>query len=834
MTDTTPAQVAPSPTAATAPRIVLFGRTAAGKTSLLGALAEAAIAQQDLLHGRLIDPSHHLDDLRSTLYAGGPSPTDTEVVAYPVDFEPFSEGRASTPRHFPVVLIDCDGNAAHALLEPPEQHKVAPAEGALVRQLAEADTLVLAIDAASSPEQMEAAFEELHFFLQELEQKRGNAAEVGGLPVFLVLTKCDLLVQPGDMFADWLEHIEARKRDIDGRFRAFLDRQQPEVGRAFGRIDLHVWATAIQRPQFARTAASHEPFGVAELFRQCLEEAAEFRQLRGRSQNRLRWTVGGAAAVATVLGVLIVGGVIDNLTTTDLPLHREIASLRASEPLPGSRLVGDVSDLQNRLSELDRIHEDPTFAELPRDDKKWVGDRIEELRRYLAYFKELRGEPRPVSRDTLPKLQEMEERLNTKLALPDPDWAASGAGEMHRELLADIKALREGVVRMQQWYQDSSSRLTDLREFRGYGSGAGSRQKWTNEAVAALAVTVPPTLEDKLKLPGSATSLTYAATHHFRAVKDARKEWEADHSRLQHLLEVLSALGLAPPATDRPALLVFPPTPTMALVRERSQQWQQAHPVSEKDIALDSIPAAVREAVKDAARTNYEYLLEPGRAEVLRQLQRGGTGADETPARWQAVREWLSKPEELADWRILARVLLRLSDPAAPDPVPALQEFLNRPEIPLAFRRVYLDIPQELVKRITPGSNARFELFHSSEPDASPAIALPLTEEGEYKDMGETWHRCTFSLAKEDQITFRPGDAFRASLRLRGDQVLTWASQRSTLYRMECLRRPPRLHRTGESSSEGTPQEGLRLSFDPEDGVPRVPDLVPHVRLEPR
>ena len=63
-----------------------------------------------------------------------------------------------------------------------------------------------------------------------LEQGRGQRTEVGGLPIFLVLTKCDLLAQVDDKALDWIEHIEERKRQLDGRFREFLARQSPGEG----------------------------------------------------------------------------------------------------------------------------------------------------------------------------------------------------------------------------------------------------------------------------------------------------------------------------------------------------------------------------------------------------------------------------------------------------------------------------------------------------------------------------------------------------------------------------------------------------------------------------
>jgi hypothetical protein len=125
---------------------------------------------------------------------------------------------------------------------------------------------------------------------------------VSGLPVFLVLTKCDLLAQPNDKIADWIEHIEERKRQVNERFHAFLDRATQSNG-SFGKIDLHLWATAVKRPALAGSPGKPtEPFGVAELFRQCLETAEDFRQRTRRSSRRLLYTLLG---VGGILGVLL-------------------------------------------------------------------------------------------------------------------------------------------------------------------------------------------------------------------------------------------------------------------------------------------------------------------------------------------------------------------------------------------------------------------------------------------------------------------------------------------------------------------------------------------------
>src|SRR5438874_1734483 len=112
MSNITTTPPAPLPTVGRdALRIVLFGMPAAGKSSLLGALAEAAAAQEHVLHGRVADLSHGLTELRHRLYDETPRRTVEEVVPYPITFEPINgEARLAA------LLIDCDGRVANDLL----------------------------------------------------------------------------------------------------------------------------------------------------------------------------------------------------------------------------------------------------------------------------------------------------------------------------------------------------------------------------------------------------------------------------------------------------------------------------------------------------------------------------------------------------------------------------------------------------------------------------------------------------------------------------------------------------------------------------------------------
>src|SRR5437763_5359547 len=98
-------------------RIVLFGMPDAGKSSLLGALAQAAQTQEHVLNGRLLDQGHGLVELQRRLYEERPRQTLEEVAPFPVRLEPFPQrGDDAAPPPLDAVLFDCDGRVANELL----------------------------------------------------------------------------------------------------------------------------------------------------------------------------------------------------------------------------------------------------------------------------------------------------------------------------------------------------------------------------------------------------------------------------------------------------------------------------------------------------------------------------------------------------------------------------------------------------------------------------------------------------------------------------------------------------------------------------------------------
>src|SRR5437868_1798729 len=113
-----PAQTTPTQPATIDPgavRVVLFGMPDAGKSSLLGALAQVAQSQERALGGRLIDLTSGLAELQRRVYDDRPRETLEEIVPYPVAFDPFTGPKPDPDHRESAVLVDCDGRAANDL-----------------------------------------------------------------------------------------------------------------------------------------------------------------------------------------------------------------------------------------------------------------------------------------------------------------------------------------------------------------------------------------------------------------------------------------------------------------------------------------------------------------------------------------------------------------------------------------------------------------------------------------------------------------------------------------------------------------------------------------------
>ncbi len=822
---------------AAALRIVLFGMPDAGKSSLLGALAQAGQIQEHLLNGHFTDLSQRLAELQQRLYEERPLSTLEEVVPYPVAFEPFATAlRQQAATRIEAVLIDCDGRVANELLTRRRALSEDSPEGSLAHAILEADTLILVVDASASPVQVETDFKEFGRFLRLLEQNRSRRSEVGGLPVFLVLTKCDLLAQPADSPAAWTERIEQRKQQVYARFEEFLIQQVAEEPVAFGRIDLELAATAVKRPALANTAAKpREPYGVAELFRQSFEAAVAFRQRCEQSSRRLRWTVAGSAGL--VAGMLTLAAVLwaSRADVRPNPLQPSIDRYRSREgQTPSVRLRGD---LQSHIGELTDLKNDPNFSRLPSQEQAYVQERLQELQDYRAYRDQLQRIPSAEDARSERDLEDLAKSLG-ELVLPaerQREWSATQAVLERAAALEDIKALRQAVVQVEDWYRQLIRRGEELWTFAELRAGVGGPiawRDWQGQVQSLFDRAETPPYRATEKLAGS-NRLTYAPVSRFDRVVEARNGWEAVKQRLQRLRDLSTALGLAASAAGAlSAPLDLPAGFTVDQARARLQDLERQYARFQQEFVLAGLPDAVVGEIRRAARLRYERALDAGREVVLRRLHEVSPEGRETVEGWQRVRTWLANPEELQAWRVVATVLARLQNPEAEDPITALSAFLRQERFDLEMRRLQLEIADDL--RVRPVG--KLTIYHRTGEQRRPTLAYELAGDPQ-RDPRRQVTLYSFRPEAGTTLTYRPGDTLWAELPLKDadnrDWLFTWARSRSPqVYQFERLVQPPRLHRPNQENTEGKIAEGVLLTGIPERGIPPVPDLMPVVRLE--
>jgi GTPase SAR1 family protein len=522
--------VAPSEPAVAGVRVVLFGMPHAGKSSLLGAFLQAAQTQEHLLNGRLTDLSHGLSELRRRLYEEPPHATTQEVVPYPIIFEQFANpGQSEARGALEAVLVDCDGRVANDLLTRRRSLTTETRDSSLANSILDADTLILAVDASDTPAQVDADFDEFGRFLSLLERSRGRRTDLSGLPVFLVLTKCDLAARPADTPGSWIEQIEERKSQVATRFDRFL-RSNPTTARTpFGRIDLHIWATAIKRPALAGTPEKpREPYGVAELFRQALASARTFHKHRRRSNRRLVWTVAGVAGSLFIL--IAVGLSLAWTRANALPgvlgsrVERFRAQQQAQTPAEAHR------NASSKIDELRAFSTAPAFSRLPQSQQEYIRAQFQELEAYRDYERKLAEITDPANAVHLKQLDEIENALR-RLQVPDEyrtAWAQTDAGRRQADWLDDVEAIRSEVDKVVGWYQklinEGQQVLNDL-------NGANLPERARKVLEQARAAPFPEQEKERL-LPRS-RRVSYATVFSFTNVSEVRNKWEEMKKKLE-------------------------------------------------------------------------------------------------------------------------------------------------------------------------------------------------------------------------------------------------------------------------------------------------------------
>src|SRR5581483_3259410 len=154
---------------------------------------------------------------------------------------------------------------------------------------------------------------------------------------------------------------------------------------------------------------------------------------------------------------------------------------------------------------------------------------------------------------------------------------------LHSDRLQDAEALSVAVKRAEGWYHDNAAKAEDLRTFSGQQTGRAAAgvnwDRWTSDTEALLRPDFRPPFNGTSSVPGAATTLTYDATVlRFDEVSTARTDWEGKKSRLQRVLDLCTALGLATTGEKRPSVLGIPRRFSLSQARERRNELELAYP----------------------------------------------------------------------------------------------------------------------------------------------------------------------------------------------------------------------------------------------------------------
>jgi|SRR5579883_2212597 len=811
------------------PRVLLFGHRGAGKSALIGALLQAGETQGETLRGEVVHSSVDLPRMRDAVYSGAPiEPSQRELVSYTIRLRPWRVATKPIGEPLTIILDDCDGKAAESLLEDPRPIATHQPDSPVARAVVGADALLLLVDAASTKEELTEAFAEFDTFLKVITRAKTESREVGGFPIFLVLTQCDRLARSGDTIHSWEAHVNERSETAWKAFEAFLKEAAPDDAQSpylpFGSIDLSVMAVAVRRPPLTGLPTIHnQPYGVAELFRDCFAEANAHHKRVQASDTRLKWTVRFAITAVAVLFTSLAAISLFSPQSTAPALAEKVRDYEVHEPPAAIRLAD--GQLERNKRTLRSFTTDRDFPDLEPDLRVFVESRLKEIEDYEAYQAKLANATAPASARSVPELAKIRNSLLTDLALPPQyAWEETPAGELHNKWSADCTAIESAEKELVARYRAYDRDGTALMLARNFDSD------WLTELAALVAKGSQPPFPLNEPIRGSPAInqprgevVLYSVPYEFDEVYSARRYWEQTRDRLLHLRDLCDALGLTTaPNRPQPVLVLPPPDgiDSATLAQTRLSALRRTYPQYSDDYAeweLSQFPDPARAEL--ALRLKREFDTGVRHVHKLMKVQ-------DTKESWKQLDATLSQPT-FREWGRLLHLLARLQDPSAPNPVTELADFLSDLDtkaFELDLRGFELTIPLDLtvgLDRVDPIGPLTVTVSQRQEPRGTAKFTV---------GKGETRGKVTvypLTLEGTGKLKYFAGDDFRAELPVKaGTQQLQliWDRGDSNTFRFDRLSHVPRLVKANGSSDSAV---GVRLIPSPGSSIPRFPALLP-------
>ena len=438
-----------------------------------------------------------------------------------------------------VQVIDCSGQSALELLQ---SEKAFAGSHPLKKPILDADAVMLVIDVSAQKKQINDDFRQAARWLKQLHQFRGKRTDVAALPVYVVLTKCDLLATHDDTLVTWKTRIEVAKSEYEENFRKYLDQHAP----GFGTIQLKVLATSIKQPSFGdKSTKTAEPFGVSELFRDCLRSANDFQQRRQTSQSRLQNVVVGMLGLVVMLALSVVflsefqppsrGTTLDEKLQLALP-KREATSV--------DRLAGTVQKLEDKKQKLTEIEAHGDFNRLPTESQEAVSRYREELSQYLKLSQDslaILKLPHFAKNDAEFKELEKSVRAFTLPATYAKDWQETRLTKRIRQVRGEYDMLHAELKKEEAWIRGQIDQNKTLLKAgnRLYGKlldqdkdAPAEAKEWHQQYQAQLTAR-PATPRDE-NVP-SVSRIFYEDLAKFEPVKTAQREWRTSKEDLTNI-----------------------------------------------------------------------------------------------------------------------------------------------------------------------------------------------------------------------------------------------------------------------------------------------------------
>jgi hypothetical protein len=423
-----------------------------------------------------------------------------------------------------MTVIDCSGDEAIKMLA----------------DKTDADGVALAIDVSAPKKQITDDFQQAARWLKALHEDRGRRADVADLPVYVVLTKCDQLAKKEDTLDAWNKRLDEVKQKYRDEFNKVLDEQSS----GFGTLDLNVVT-----PVFGdKPLKMKEPLGVAQLFRDCAEDAADYQERRRRAQGRLQNVIAGllGSILLLGLGVLFLMEYQPPGKATALEERVQLI-LPKAEATAAQRLQGTPPRLEERLKGLTEIENHEDFARLPREDREAVTSYRQEIAAYLERYNEAQT---VLKLPHLAKNQQefdSQERALKAYHLTDEqarEWAETRLGRRIEQVRKEYRALHQALNEEEAWIRRETEKTARLlKEGTSLYGKLLNNEKGAQEAAVDWMrrfneLQPKPHQPREDNVPG-VTRVIWEDLSKFDQVKSAHRDWQFAKAELTGIARLI-------------------------------------------------------------------------------------------------------------------------------------------------------------------------------------------------------------------------------------------------------------------------------------------------------